>query len=170
MKHSLTLAKPVWGIGKHVVITGGSSGIGFEVAKRLNGVCRKISLIARNENGKLAEAKETLLRLQKNKRNGIHTEINTCAMDVRNIESAQAWIGDVYSKGKDQIDIFVSSAGGSHVYGTLEEMTMADINAIFDVNAKAPIMWMRALLPYMKLNKIDRRDAKRGHVLMRSSR
>lgn len=133
MKHALTLAKPVWGIGKHVVITGGSSGIGFEVAKRLNGVCRKISLIARNENGKLAEAKETLLRLQKNKRNGIHTEINTCAMDVRNIESAQAWIGDVYSKGKDQIDIFVSSAGGSHVYGTLEEMTMADINAIFDV-------------------------------------
>jgi 3-dehydrosphinganine reductase len=170
MKHSLTLAKPVWGIGKHVVITGGSSGIGFEVAKRLNGVCRKISLIARNENGKLAEAKETLLRLQKNTRTGIHTEINTCAMDVRNIESAQAWIGDVYSKGKDQIDIFVSSAGGSHVYGTLEEMTMADINAIFDVNAKAPIMWMRALLPYMKLNKIDRRDTKRGHVLMLSSR
>lgn len=41
MKHALTLAKPVWGIGKHVVITGGSSGIGFEVAKRLNGVCRK---------------------------------------------------------------------------------------------------------------------------------
>lgn len=170
MKHSVTLAKPVWGIGKHVVITGGSSGIGFEVAKRLNGVCRKISLIARNENGKLAEAKEALLRLQKNKQQGIQTEINTCAMDVRNIEAAQAWIGDVYSKGKDQIDIFVSSAGGSHVYGTLEEMTMADINAIFDVNAKAPILWMRALLPYMKRNKIDRRETKRGHVLMLSSR
>jgi 3-dehydrosphinganine reductase len=170
MKRSRTLAKPVWGIGKHVVITGGSSGIGLEVAKRLNGTCRKITLIARNESGKLAEAKDILLQLQKSKRFGIRTEIGTCAMDVRNIEAAQAWIGDVYARGNDQIDIFVSSAGGSHVYGTLEEMTMADINAIFDVNAKAPIMWMRALMPYMKHNKLGRGETKRGHVLMLSSR
>lgn len=170
MKHALTLAKPVWGYGKHAVITGGSSGIGLEVAKRLTGVCRKITLIARNENGKLAEAKEQLVRHLKKIRNGVKTEIATCAMDVRNMEAAQAWIGNVYADGKDQIDIFVSSAGGSHVYGTLEEMSMADINAIFDVNAKAPIMWMRALLPYMKRNKMDRKDEKRGHVLMLSSR
>lgn len=170
MRHSTTLTKPVWGIGKHAVITGGSSGIGLEVAKRLNGACRKITLIARNESGKLAEAKDILLRLQKSKRFGIRTEISTCAMDVRNIEAAQAWIGGVYAKGKDQIDIFVSSAGGSHVYGTLEEMTMSDINAIFDVNAKAPILWMRALMPYMKHNKLNRRESKRGHVLMLSSR
>lgn len=170
MKKHMPHDEEVWGIGKHVVITGGSSGIGFEVAKRLNGVCRKMTLIARNENGKLAEAKDALLRLQKNKRRGIQTEINICAMDVRNIQAAQTWIDDVYAKGKDQIDIFISSAGGSHVYGTLEEMTMADINAIFDVNAKAPILWMRALLPYMKHNKINRRETKRGHVLMLSSR
>jgi short-subunit dehydrogenase len=170
MKHVLTLAKPVWGYGKHAVITGGSSGIGLEVAKRLTGVCRKITLIARNEGGKLVEAKEHLTRQLKKTRNGVKTEIATCAMDVRNIEAAQAWIGNVYAGGNDQIDIFVSSAGGSHVYGTLEEMSMADINAIFDVNAKAPIMWMRALLPYMKRNKMERRDEKRGHVLMLSSR
>lgn len=170
MKHALTLAKPVWGYGKHAVITGGSSGIGLEVAARLTGVCRKITLIARNESGKLAEAKEQLVRQMKKTRNGVKTEIATCAMDVRNIEAAQAWIGNVYADGKDQIDIFVSSAGGSHVYGTLEEMSMADINAIFDVNAKAPIMWMRALLPYMKRNAMNRKDEKRGHVLMLSSR
>lgn len=170
MKHSMTAIRPVWGMGKHAVITGGSSGIGFEVAKRLNGVCRKLTLIARNENGKLAEAKDMLLHLQKKQRSGIKTEIMACPMDVRNIESAQAWIGDVYAKGKDQIDIFVSSAGGSHIYGELEQMTMADINAIFDVNAKAPIMWMRALLPYMKRNKLMRGETKRAHVLMLSSR
>ena len=170
MKHALTLAKPVWGHGKHAVITGGSSGIGLEVATRLTGVCRKISLIARNESGKLAEAKEQLVRQLKKTRSGVKTEIVTCAMDVRNIEAAQAWIGNVYDDGKDQIDIFVSSAGGSHVYGTLEEMSMDDINSIFDINAKAPIMWMRALLPYMKRNKMNRSDEKRGHVLMLSSR
>lgn len=170
MKHSMTAIRPVWGMGKHAVITGGSSGIGFEVAKRLNGVCRKLTLIARNENGKLAEAKDMLLHLQKKQRSGIKTEIVACPMDVRNIEAAQAWIGDVYAKGKDQIDIFVSSAGGSHIYGELEQMTMADINAIFDVNAKAPIMWMRALLPHMKRNKLMRGETKRAHVLMLSSR
>lgn len=170
MKHSMTAMRPVWGMGKHAVITGGSSGIGFEVAKRLNGVCRKLTLISRNENGKLAEAKDVLLHLQKKQRAGIKTEIMTCAMDVRNIEAAQALIGDVYAKGKDQIDIFVSSAGGSHIYGELEQMTMADINAIFDVNAKAPIMWMRALLPHMKRNKLVRGETKRAHVLMLSSR
>jgi 3-oxoacyl-[acyl-carrier protein] reductase len=170
MKKHMLKTEMMWEIGKHAVITGGSSGIGFEVARRLNGVCKKISLIARNENGKLSEAKEALLRLQKDERHGIRTEICTYPMDVRNIEAAQVWVGEVYAKKRDQVDIFVNSAGGSHIYGTLEQMSMSDINAIFDVNAKAPIMWMRALLPYMKRNKMNRRDTKRGHVLMLSSR
>lgn len=170
MKKPSGKSEMVWGVGKHAVITGGSSGIGFEVARRLNGVCRKISLIARNENGRLSEAKEALLRFQKDERHRIRTEICTCVMDVRNIEAAQTWVGEVYAGARDQVDIFVNSAGGSHIYGTLEQMSTSDIGAIFDVNAKAPIMWMRTLLPHMKRNKIDRRDTKRGHVLMLSSR
>ena len=64
MKHALTLAKPVWGYGKHAVITGGSSGIGLEVAKRLTGVCRKITLIARNENAAMNPASAPLAILR----------------------------------------------------------------------------------------------------------
>lgn len=159
-----------WALGKHAVITGGSSGIGFEIARRLNGTCRKLSLIARNHSGKLDDAREALLQEQEQWKVGSRTEICVHAMDVRDVKKAEAWVQRLYKAQGDQVDIFVNCAGGSHIYGKIEEMDISDIETIFDVNAKAPVMWMRVLLPYMKRNKIKPDDRKRGHVLMLSSR
>lgn len=156
--------------GKHVVITGGSSGIGFEVARRLNGICRKLSLVSTNKNGNLYKAKKQLLHEQKQMKQSTRTEIVTRVMDVRNVKRAQEWIREICEGKREQVDVFVNCAGGSHIYGTLEHMDISDIDVIFDTNAKAPIMWMRLLLPYMKRNKMDRAGVKRGHVLMLSSR
>lgn len=160
----------LWATGKHAVITGGSSGIGLETAKRLNGLCRKLSLVARNHNGKLEEARELLVGEQNEAKYRIRTEICTRTMDVRDFKEVQAWIRELYEVHREQVDIFVNCAGGSHIYGKLEQMDISDIEAIFDTNAKAPIVWMRVLLPYMKQNKIKPGEPKRGHVLMLSSR
>ena len=170
MNNSGVNGNGLWAVGKHAVITGGSSGIGLEVVRALNGICRKLSLVSRNSNGKLHAVKEELLRAQAQGKCAVRTEVQTRAMDVCDVKEAQAWIHEIYEVNRDQVDIFVNCAGGSHMYAKLEQMEISDIEVIFDTNAKAPIMWMRALLPYMKRNKMEPGNLKRGHMLMLSSR
>lgn len=170
MNNSRVSGDGLWSTGKHAVITGGSSGIGLEVARALNGICKKLSLIARNSNGKLQAVKEELLYAQAQGKCAVRTEVCTHAMDVRDVKEAQTWIREIYEVNREQVDIFVNCAGGSHMYAKLEQMEISDIEEIFDTNAKAPIMWMRMLLPYMKRNKMEPGSPKRGHVLMLSSR
>jgi len=160
----------LWAFGKHAVITGGSSGIGLAIATRLNGVCRKITLLARNQNGKLDQVKKQLVRQQKLAKLKVQTSIETFEIDIRNYKETEKLVHGIYYDQQDQIEIFINCAGGSHFFGKLEQMDFDDIESIFDVNAKAPVFWMRILLPHMKANKVKRKSRKRGQVVMLSSR
>lgn len=157
-----------WLDGKHVLVTGASSGIGKELSKYLVGVCRKLTLIARNANHQLDSLRKELEALQANQRDRGKTAIEVHALDICNRAGMVKFIGRVYEK--EQVDAFVNCAGGSHVYGTLETMSHADIERIFDTNAKAPIFWLRELLPRMKQNSMKPGDLKRAHVVFLSSR
>ncbi len=159
-----------WLSGKHILVTGASSGIGKELSERLIGVSRKLTLIARDEDGKLDELKKNLSRFQKKLRSGLRTEIETHSLDVCEKHKVVDLIRQIYDKDKDQVDAFINCAGGSHIYGTFETMSHEDIEQIFDTNAKAPIFWLRELLPRMKTNAVKPSDRKRGHVIMLSSR
>ena len=159
-----------WLSQKHVLLTGASSGIGKELSKRLAGVCRKLTLVARNINGPLDLLKKELEALQEKGGRQPATTIEVHALDVCNVIGVADFIRKIYENDKEQVDVFVNCAGGSHVYGTLETMSHADIERIFDTNAKAPIFWMRELLPRMRRNTIKPYDLKRAHVLLLSSR
>jgi len=156
-----------WTFEKHALITGASGGIGRELIGHLMGVCRKLTLVARNRDGRLdLLAKE--LTAQGNQ--GVKTEIQICSLDICDVQGMTRLIRQIYEHDEDQVDIFINCAGGSHVYGTLESMSHADIERIFDVNAKAPLFWFRELLPRMKRNTMKRGDLKRAHTIMLSSR
>lgn len=163
-------SRTAWLLGKHALVTGASSGIGNELAKQLVGTCRKLTLVARNHDRKLNGLKNELEALLASGCLKRSTVIETYSIDVRHVDKTAALIGKIYGKDRDQVDVFVNCAGGSHVYGTFESMSRADIESIFDVNAKAPIFWLRELLPRMKKNIIKSGDSKRAHVIMLSSR
>lgn len=153
-----------WIQGKHALILGGSGDIGFEIAKNLVEKCRKLTLIARDR-GKLQRRKNEL-----EKRSNSQTEIIILSMDVSDQKAMKEFINKVYTEDKDQIDIFINCAGGCHVIKPFEEMSYSDIETIFDTNARAPMFWLREILPYMKNNLMEADGLKRGHILTMSSR
>jgi len=149
--------------GKHALITGASDGIGKELAKNLVGICRKLTLVARRKE-KLEETADELSSLDTT------TRIETNSLDICDIDGMIKFVKRIYETDHDCVDSFINCAGGSHVYGLLEEMTHEDIDEIFYTNGAAPIHWLRELLPRMKDNSADEKNAKRAHVLMMSSR
>lgn len=156
-----------WASGKHALITGASSGIGEELAKNLMGVCRKLTLVSRNREGKLDRIVKKLSGLHRGR---FKTRIQPYVLDVCDFKKMVPLIQKIYQKDHEQVDIFINCAGGSHVYGAFETMNYEDIERIFDSNAKAPIFWLRELLPHMKHNKIKAGDMKRAHIILLSSR
>ena len=148
-----------WLKDKHVLITGGSDGIGKELASNMMGVCRKLTLIGRGKE-KLGRAKEEL------QKKSAKTEIDIVSLDINDVHGMTNLVKKIYEK--DQVDAFINCAGGTHFYGLLEEMSHDDIEKIFTVNAKAPIHWLRELLPKMKRNKSN--SEKKAHILLMSSR
>ncbi len=158
-----------WTLGKHALITGASNGIGEELASHLTSVCRKLTLVARNRDGKLDQVAKRLNQIHSH-RGRFKTEIQPVSLDICDTEAMSNLVHQIYEKGHEQVDIFINCASGSHVYGTLESMSYEDIEQIFDTNSKAPVFWLRELLPRMKRNKMKSSDRKRAHVVMLSSR
>jgi NAD(P)-dependent dehydrogenase (short-subunit alcohol dehydrogenase family) len=92
------------------------------------------------------------------------------SLDVTDYDSARELVRTLWDEQGAPVDAFVHSAGGTHRVGLLETNSREDIDAIFDVNAKAPIYWLRLLLPRMAANALAANDKKRAHVLFISSR
>ncbi|MBF0315045.1 MAG: SDR family oxidoreductase [Oligoflexia bacterium] len=164
-----------WAQNKHMLVTGASSGIGKEICKRLMGTCRKITMIARDRDHSLQYTRDELYaelnsRRKQGEKNLLETKIESHSFDIRNFAKMQETVRNIYERDKDQIDLFINSAGGSHLYTTFENMNYQDIENIFDVNARAPIFWLRELLPYMKKNELAGIDKKRAHIIFLSSR
>jgi len=169
-KDQLTTDGLSWTKGKHLLITGASSGIGSGLCRQLLGQAAKLTMVSRNTNRKLDELVKELNSVQKALPTISQTKLNRVSLDVCDTDGIASLIESIYEKNNEQIDAFVNCAGGSHIYGLLEDMKLKDIDRIFDTNAKAPIYWLRDLLPRMKNNLIDKSEHKRAHVIMLSSR
>jgi len=159
-----------WMAGKHLLITGASSGLGRELAVRMTGVCRRLTLVARNRNGRLDQLLKELQHTHLTDSTVHEIRIDGHAFDVRDEARTVALLQRIYGEEHDQIDAFVNCAGGTHTFGLLENMSVHDIDEIVDVNAKSPMYWLKELLPRMKCNRLQQDDMKRGHVIMLSSR
>lgn len=132
--------------GLHVVITGGSSGIGRSVAA----ICAKkqaiITIIARDQI-KLKETKEELLKLNAN--------VHTISADVSSVEDIQRAMRESVEVAGKEIDILICSAGATNPLN-FEQLDISDFDKVMKINFLGSVNCVKAVLPSMKKRNFGR--------------
>jgi short-subunit dehydrogenase len=124
---------------RSVVITGGSRGLGLEIARVLAREGASLALIARDED-ELARARATL------EVTGAHVLPLRCDIArLADVEQALRDVVDHYGR----VDVLVNCAGVIQV-GPMEHMALEDYEAAMNVHFRGPLHTMLAALPYMR--------------------
>jgi|SRR5271170_694261 len=125
--------------GKRVLVTGGSSGIGFATAQAMTAAGARVFITGRRPDV-VAKAVDEL--------RGSGTDAAGLAADVTTDQGRTATLEA--STGKlGGLDILVNNAGGVRA-GRLEDTSEAEIRAMIEVDLVAPILLTRAALPALR--------------------
>ncbi len=128
--------------GKTVIITGGSSGLGKELAARLAGKGANLALVARDRDKLASVAAE----LRAGASSGGTVETYSCDVrDGASVEQAAKAILD----GQGPADVLINSAGILRE-GYFEDTSTDVFREIVDTNFYGALFWIQAVLPQMK--------------------
>jgi 3-oxoacyl-[acyl-carrier protein] reductase len=125
--------------GKRALVTGASRGIGAAIAKALAAEGADVAITYE----KSAEAAATVVSAIKaagRKGVAIQADSADAAAVQRSIEKTVAELGG--------LDILVNNAGILRV-GDLKDLSLADIDALLNVNVRSPILASKAALPHL---------------------
>jgi NAD(P)-dependent dehydrogenase (short-subunit alcohol dehydrogenase family) len=125
--------------GASVVITGGSRGLGLEMARILARQGARLTLLARDLN-ELERARRELIAL------GGYILIRQC--DIGNPGEIQRAVELIIEK-RGRIDVLINNAGVIQV-GPFENMEQADFEEALDVYVRGPLALIKAVVPSMK--------------------
>jgi len=130
---------------KNIIITGGSSGIGLEMAKNLFSYGASITIIGRDKN-KLQEAQNSIEKFK----NISEQKLNHFSLDVSNNKDVEKEIFKIIKKTGSP-DILINSAGIAFS-DTFENTDFDTFKNIIDTNVLGVRNINHALIPYMKEN------------------
>jgi len=131
--------------GKVVVVTGGSSGIGKQVAKDLLSLGGRVIICSRQPS-KLEQARTELTRV------GHQIDARVC--DVRYTEDVNR-LAEYVLRQYGQVDILVNNAGYA-VYRPFEESSVEEVLDLLDVNLAGAMRCVKAFLPDMMAHRSGR--------------
>lgn len=123
--------------GKNVVITGVSSGIGFEQAKAFLDAGAKVYGADVQNAGQVYELNS-------------HGNFNFTKCDVSDLQEIEAWVNPIIEN--NQIDILINTAGILDGYASTLETTEEQWDKIFDTNLKSIFRITNMILPQMVEN------------------
>ncbi|MFA8299597.1 MAG: SDR family oxidoreductase [Hyphomicrobiales bacterium] len=128
----------------NIIVTGASQGIGFEIVKNLSqeGV-HNIIAISRDES-KLKKLEALCKNINTN------TNVNIIPYDLSDINYYDRLLPFINSQfGK--VDVLINNAGYL-VNKQIDDITERDFDQVFNINMKAPLFLVKALLPYFSEN------------------
>ncbi|GGI77668.1 SDR family NAD(P)-dependent oxidoreductase [Deinococcus wulumuqiensis] len=135
--------------GKHVLLTGGSRGLGLALGRELAARGARLTLVARTERD---------LRLAAEDLRGRGAEVQTVSADVTDPDALAAVMSAAHAFG--DVDVLLHCAGLIQS-GPLANMTEQDFRDVMEIHAFAPLRLVRALLPQL--------SRRRGRVLLVTS-
>jgi len=142
--------------GKHVFITGGSTGLGKSLAIKFAKMGANVTIVARNEK-KLQEAKKDIQAMQANSTQ----KILSIVADVTNYSEISAAVKE--SKEVNGVmDIVIANAGSS-TPGYFLELPVETLQKEVELNYLGTVFTVKAAAPYM----VERKQG--GHFVLVSS-
>lgn len=124
---------------KVVLITGTNSGFGWLTAHSVAALGHQVYATMRDTKGKNAEKAEALSRVE---------NVNVLDISLTDDQSVKQAVNTIIAK-EGTIDILVNNAGVS-MNGVAESFTIADVQAVFDINVFAPWRFIKQVLPAMR--------------------
>ena len=122
---------------KRAVITGGSDGIGFAIAKKFVQNGAEVIIIGRDEQ-KLQNAKKSLNT----------DKVLTISADLSDITSLKKVTDEILSQW-DGVDILVNNAAVA-LFKEVEDISYNEIERVFKLNVHAPFLMVQNLLNSLK--------------------
>lgn len=120
------------------LITGATSGIGEATARQLSTLGYRLILCGRRA--------DRLTKLQAELSPA--TEVTTLSFDVRDQQAVQTAIDGLPSGWKD-IDVLINNAGNAHGLDPIQTGSVADWDAMIDINVKGLLYVSHAVIPIM---------------------
>jgi 3-dehydrosphinganine reductase len=127
--------------GKHIVITGGSSGLGLELAHQLAARGARLTLLARDP-VKLRSAAQAITARAPG------ASVGVLVADVSESEALQDAFATL-AEDTGRIDVLINSAGIARE-GYFETLSDTDFRAVMDINFFGTLHAIRAALPHLK--------------------
>lgn len=121
-------------------VTGGTSGIGREVARKLAEAGATVAVTGRNE----AEGAETVRVIESEGGTAWFTPV-----DVSDIAAVERWVRDVHDRA-GRLDWLVNNAGMNGRSARLEECSVDEFELVIRVNLTACFASMHAAIPIMR--------------------
>lgn len=125
---------------KVVLITGGSKGIGFGIAKVLLSKGMKVAITGRN--------KDTVDQACQMLKEFGNTDVIGIQSDVRNIEDEEKAVAAVVEH-YGRLDVLVANAGVGH-FAPIDEMTSENWSNVIDINLTGVFNSTKAAIPALK--------------------
>jgi 3-dehydrosphinganine reductase len=126
--------------GQHAIITGGSSGLGFALAKALAGRGLDVTLIARDRE-KLTEARDLIAGAAPG------AQVRAHSVDVTDLDTTRAVVDEIATARR--VDAVINSAGIMRE-GYFETLAGTDFRAVMDTDFFGVLNVTRACLPHLK--------------------
>ena len=112
--------------GKHIIITGGSKGIGYAIAKKCINEGAVVLLCGRSLDS-LKEAQKEL---------GGPSKCKIIPFDISDVENVASFLDDCYKALDEKIDCLVNNAGVSFHEKDFRNVTLAGFEKQFNINYK----------------------------------
>lgn len=129
---------------KVALITGGSKGIGYGIARALINQGMNVAVTSRTEKAAMKAAEELNSGIVKGNAFGLKA-------DVRSFEDQQRAVKEVIEKF-GRIDVVIANAGLGH-FASIEDLTIEQWKETIDTNLSGPFYTLKATLDQLKENK-----------------